>query len=139
MYLLDTDTLTHLHAGHERVVEKLRRASDDDVGTTIVTRIEILRARYDFVLKAADSEQLLRAQDWLHRSEELLSDWLVVPFDEASAAEFDRLRSDRRARTIGRADLLIASIVLAQRATLVTRNLKHFQRVVGLQTTNWVD
>jgi tRNA(fMet)-specific endonuclease VapC len=139
MYLLDTDTLTHLHAGHERVAENLQRVEDDEVGTTIVNRIEILRARYDFVLKAADGKQLLRAQEWLFRSEELLADVLILPFDDAAAAEFDRLRSDRRARSIGRADLLIASIALAQRATLVTRNLKHFQRVSGLRTVNWVD
>jgi tRNA(fMet)-specific endonuclease VapC len=40
---------------------------------------------------------------------------------------------------IGRADLLVASIALANRATLVTRNLRHFREVPGLSLENWVD
>ncbi len=28
MYLLDTDTLTHLHAGHPRVIARLRKVAD---------------------------------------------------------------------------------------------------------------
>jgi tRNA(fMet)-specific endonuclease VapC len=45
----------------------------------------------------------------------------------------------RRLRRIGRADLLIASISLAHRATLVTRNVRHFQQIPRLIVTNWVD
>jgi tRNA(fMet)-specific endonuclease VapC len=59
--------------------------------------------------------------------------------DEVAAVEFDRLRAARRWRNIGRADLLIASIALAHRATLVTRNVRHFQQIPGLTVTNWVD
>ena len=40
---------------------------------------------------------------------------------------------------MGRADLLIASIVLARQAILVTRNLRHFRQVPGLAIVNWVD
>jgi tRNA(fMet)-specific endonuclease VapC len=81
MHLLDSDTLSHLHSGHPRVLANVRAVDDADIGTTIVTKIEILRARYDFVLKAADGEQLLRAQRWLDASEERLSKLLVVGFD----------------------------------------------------------
>jgi tRNA(fMet)-specific endonuclease VapC len=42
-------------------------------------------------------------------------------------------------RKIGRADLLIASVTLANRATLVTRNTRHFKQVPGLRVENWVD
>ena len=42
-------------------------------------------------------------------------------------------------KKIGRADLLIASVALARRATLVSRNLKNFGLVPGLQVENWVD
>ena len=40
---------------------------------------------------------------------------------------------------IGRADLLIAAIVLTHRATLVSRNLKDFRQVPGLRVENWAD
>jgi tRNA(fMet)-specific endonuclease VapC len=139
MHLLDTDTLTHLHAGHPRVVAHLQTLNDPVVGTTIITRIEVLRGRFDFVLKAATGAELLRAQQLLVRSEELLSQLLVVPIDESAAIQFERLRATRGLKKMGRADLLVASIALAQHATLVTRNLRHFRQVPGLSLANWVD
>jgi tRNA(fMet)-specific endonuclease VapC len=139
MHLLDTDTLTYLHAGHPRVVERLRQLGDPDVGTTIITKIELLRGRFDFVLKAANGSELLRAQQLLVRTEELLAQILILPMDEAAAVQFDRLRAIKGLRKIGRADLLISSIALAHRATLVTRNVRHFEQVPGLSVTNWMD
>jgi tRNA(fMet)-specific endonuclease VapC len=139
MHLLDTDTLTYLYQGHPRVVERLRTVDDTLIGTTIITRIEILRGRFDFVLKAATGAELLRAQHLLDRSEELLAQLLVVPLDEGAALQFERLRGTKGLRKIGRADLLVASIALAQQATLVTRNLRHFRQIPGLSLANWVD
>jgi tRNA(fMet)-specific endonuclease VapC len=138
MHLLDTDTLTYLHAGHPRVVRRLRELDDPDVGTTIITKIELLRGRFEFLLNAASGPDLLRAQQWLVRTEELLAQILIVSMDEAATFEFDRLRAARRLRKIGRADLLIASIALAHRASLVTRNVRHFQQIPRLTVTNWV-
>jgi len=139
MHLLDTDTLTHLHAGHPRVMARLRDVSDPDVGTTIITKIELLRGRYDFLLKAATGDELLRAQRWLARTEELLAQVLIVPFDAPAATQFDHLRETTNLRKIGRADLLIASIALSHNAVLVTRNVAHFHQVPGLRVTDWVD
>jgi tRNA(fMet)-specific endonuclease VapC len=139
MYLLDTDTLTHLHAGHPRVLRRLTALDDPDVGTTIVTKIELLRGRFEFLLKAATGAELLRAQSWLARTEELLAQAVIVPFDEDVADYFDRLRVTKGLQKIGRADLLVASIALARRAILVTRNVEHFRQVPGLKLVNWVD
>ena len=139
MHLLDSDTLSHLHAGHPRVIAKIRAVGDPHVGTTIVTKIEILRARYAFVMKASTGEELIKAQHWLLRSEELLERLLIVPIDATAARQFDSLRVNKKLRKIGRADLLIASITLAAGATLVTRNLRHFQQVPNLRVVNWVD
>ena len=63
----------------------------------------------------------------------------VVSIEERVIAEFDRLRQNKKLKKIGRADLLIAAITLANRATLVTRNLKDFRNVAGLRLENWVD
>jgi tRNA(fMet)-specific endonuclease VapC len=105
VHLLDTDTLTYLHAGHPRVVQRLHTLDDPHVGITIITKIEILRGRYDSILKAATGPELLRAQDRLSRTESLLSRLLIIPFDEASAAQVDQLRQRRGRRQIGRADV----------------------------------
>ena len=73
MHLLDTDTLTHLHAGHPQVIAQLRAVDDPVVGTTIITKSELLRGRIDFLLKASTGAELLRAQQWFTRTEELLT------------------------------------------------------------------
>jgi tRNA(fMet)-specific endonuclease VapC len=140
MYVLDTDMMSHLHAGHPALVAKVAEHShDENVLTTLVTKIEILRARYEFLMKAADRRQLLRAQELLTESERLLNPWTILKVDEITADEFDRLRRIKKLKKIGRADLLIASIVLANRGTLVTRNLKDFKLIPNLKTENWID
>ena len=137
--MLDTDTLTHLHAGNSNVVDRLSSVVDEEVGISIVTKVEVLRGRIDYLLKAEAGESLLKAQELLFRTEALLSGLLIVPVDRAASIEFDRLRRVSNFRKIGRADLLIASITLANRATLVTRNLRHFKQIPGLKLENWVD
>jgi tRNA(fMet)-specific endonuclease VapC len=139
MYLLDSDTLSHLWAHHERVESRLRQVEDTDVGTTSVTKCEVLRTRCENLLKAEDPEQVLRAQRRLDRSERLLGELIVIRFDEAAVQQLEHLSQVRTLKRIGRADLLIASIALANDATLVTRNLKHFRQVPGLKVENWVD
>ncbi len=139
MYLFDTDTLTHLYGGQPNVVERLRTVDDPDVGITIITKVEVLRGRIDYVLKAETGVNLLKAQELLFRTEELLNQLLIVPISQAASEQFDRLRTTPKLRKIGRADLLIASIVLANRAILVTRNLRHFRQIPGIRVENWVD
>jgi tRNA(fMet)-specific endonuclease VapC len=73
------------------------------------------------------------------RSERDLSKFVILPIDAAVAGIFDRLRQDKKLRKIGRADLLIACIVLAHRGILVTRNVRHFRQIPGLRVQNWAD
>jgi tRNA(fMet)-specific endonuclease VapC len=138
MYLMDTDTLSALHKDNPRVIKNVAGA-DDKVATTVITRIEILRGRIDFVRKAATGDEVLRAQQWLNRSEELLAMIEIMPFDAAAAKLFDAMRNAPKLRKIGRADMLVASIALAQRATLVTKNVRDFQLIPRLKVENWMD
>ncbi|MCI0402462.1 MAG: type II toxin-antitoxin system VapC family toxin [Acidobacteria bacterium] len=140
MFVLDTDTLTLLATGHPRVLSRREQLPSEQIAITVVARIETLQGRFEFLLKAGSGEELLRAQDLLDRSTRMLADiQTVLPVTPAAAAEFDRLRQHKKLKKIGRSDLLIASIVLAHRAVCVTRNLKHFQQIPGLQVENWAD
>lgn len=138
MILLDTDTLSLLMHGHERLVQRVARQTET-MAITLVTRIEILQGRFASLLKAVDGERLLLAQHWLEENEASLSRVTCVPFDQSAATAFDRLRDKTSLRKIGRADLLIASIALSRQAILVTRNRKHFERIPGLRVENWAD
>jgi tRNA(fMet)-specific endonuclease VapC len=57
MILLDTDTLTLLFQGHADVQRRMKSA-EQDVATTIITRIEVLQGRFDAILKAEDANRL---------------------------------------------------------------------------------
>jgi tRNA(fMet)-specific endonuclease VapC len=140
MFLLDTDTLTLLFAGHPRVIQQRKVVPSSEIAIAIVTRIEVLRGRFDFLLKAANRDELLRAQTLLDMTLFMLeSIETTIPVDPAIAGEFDRLMRNKKLKKIGRADMLIASVALARRIPLVTRNMKHFQHVPGLNVLNWAD
>jgi tRNA(fMet)-specific endonuclease VapC len=136
--LLDTDSFSLHQVGHELFLSRFRVAIEDPA-ITIVTQVEALRGRHDALVKAEDGSRLLNAQQGLARTVKHLALFRVIPFDEAAAAEFDRLRQSKGMKKIGRGDLLIAAVTLANRATLVTRNLKDFRRVPGLRVENWAD
>lgn len=138
MILLDTDIVTLLTHGHPRLAERTLSAREK-VAISIVSRIEVLRGRWDFLLKAVNGQQLQRAQQLLDEAVESLNKYAVISINATAAAEFDRLRQERRLRKIGRAESLIACIALANRALLVSRNLQHFRLVPGLQVENWAD
>jgi tRNA(fMet)-specific endonuclease VapC len=139
MKILDTDTLTHFFLNHPRVVERMQRETDEVV-ITVISRIETLQGRFATLLKAADSAELQRGQQRLDEAERDLARLpRILPINAAAATEFDRLLGTKGLRRIGRADLLIASITLANKATLVTRNARDFRKVPGLQTENWAD
>lgn len=139
MHILDTDTLSHLQTGNAKIVERLAKLTDSEAGISIVTKAEILRGRIEFLLKAENAEYLLKAQKFLQRTEELLAQLLIISFNDEAAAKFDELRQNSKFRKIGRADLLIAGICLANNAVLITRNIKHFKQFPNLEVENWID
>ena len=137
MFVLDTDTLTLLLLGHKRVSESRARVTGE-VALTVVTQIEVLQGRFASLLTAEDGQHLLQAQQRLIESGRDLRKFVTLVVDAAASAEFDRLRQNRKLK-IGRADLPIAAITLANRATLVTRNQRDFRKVPGLRIENWAD
>ncbi len=138
MILLDTDIFTLLMSGHSGVRQRVELA-EDEVAITVITRIEVLQGRFDFLLKASDATQLQEAMARLAQSDSDLAGQHIVPMDALAAAEFARVRQNRKLKKIGRPDILIACIALANRALLVTRNLRHFKLVPNLLVENWAD
>jgi tRNA(fMet)-specific endonuclease VapC len=138
MLVLDTDTLTLLLRGHAEVSRRRSQATDDVV-VTVITRIEVLQGRFAAVLKAADRQQLQRAQDRLAETERQLASFDILLINAAAAGEFEHLLNIKGLRRIGRGDLLIASIARANKATLVTCNTRDFGKVPGLRIENWTE
>jgi len=71
----------------------------------------------------------------------ILSPFDVLAYDAIDCpAHYGRIRHDLEIRgvAIGGMDLMIAAHGVALGATVVTNNVSHFSRVVGLQVVNWL-
>ena len=65
----------------------------------------------------------------------------VVDFDTACAKEYGRLRQElaQQGSPIGDRDTMIAAMCLANRAMLVTDNVKDFERIPGFAYEVWAE
>ena len=63
----------------------------------------------------------------------------VVAFDESAASHYGDIRDhlEKRGNIIDSMDLLIAAHARSSSLTLITNNLREFQRVPGLRADNW--
>jgi tRNA(fMet)-specific endonuclease VapC len=70
----------------------------------------------------------------------LLAHLSVLPFDAEAARRYGEARAflERQGTPVGDADLRIAAIGLARGLTLITGNVRHFERVPGLAVENWL-
>ena len=92
---------------------------------------EVIAKRFG-VAKSGSQRNLLALEKFLAPLE-------VLPFDEAAMRHYGPLRSEleRSGQPIGALDTLIAAHALALGATLVTDNVREFERVPGLTVENW--
>lgn len=59
----------------------------------------------------------------------------LLAFSERAAVEFQRLR--RHHRRLGTFDPKIAAVVLVNNSTLLSRNLRDFNQIPGLDVQDW--
>ena len=139
MILFDTDTLTHFAFGNDNLRRRIDEAGDEPLAITVITRHEVYRGRTEALLKAANEEELRKAAERYRETEVLLSDFQVVGVEDNAIRHFGRLRKQKNLKKMGRPDMLIACIALANDALLVTRNTKDYRDIGGLRIENWVD
>jgi predicted nucleic acid-binding protein len=126
MIVLDTNVLSALmqQQPDARVVSWLDRQAAESVWISTITLFE---ARYGLALLASGR----RKKVLLERFEQFLEHDLenrVLAFDSQAATLAAQLAADRKARgrPVDIRDTFIAGIALARRATLATRNMRHF-------------
>jgi len=134
-FLLDTDHLTLYERGHPTFVARVDAQPLTAVGLSAVTVEEALRGRLAVVARARDGSSRVRSYGQLLGTVQLLTEFVLVPFDQASEVEFQQLLGQRL--RLGTQDLKIAAITLAHQLTLVTRNRQDFSRVPGLGLQDW--
>lgn len=140
MIVLDSDIVTLISYGQtDKLQQRIAAVQESEVlAVTIITGMEILRGRFDGILKAANEDELLKAMDRFQSSRRLLDSFRLLEVNEDAAQHFKQmLRAKKKPKR--RADMLMACIALAHDGLLVTRNVKDYKDVPGLRVENWAD
>jgi len=124
MVILDTDVLSGVMHAEGVVIDWLDRQPRTSIWTTAVTVLEI---RSGLISMPAGRRRTERETAFARALEEKLEQ-RVLPFDFVAAEEAAVLMDARRraGRVREFRDTMIAGMALAQRATLATRNVRHF-------------
>lgn len=139
MIILDTNVLSALMRTSPEavVVEWLDRQPADSVWLSSIT---VFEARFGLALlpKGRRRSRLERAFESV-LTEDLAN--RVLDFDSVAAATAAQLAADRQkaGRAVDLRDTLIAGIALARRATIATRNTRHFEGLDVPVVSPWDD
>lgn len=135
VYVLDTDTLTLFEEGHPAVLGRVETHSTSDLAITVLSVEEQLSGWYTRVRKAKTDTQPALAYSSLAKAVRFLSQLQILDFNEAAIRHCEQLRKAKI--KIGRMDLRIAAVALERNAILVSRNIRDFRKVPGLQIEDW--
>lgn len=131
MVCLETDFLIALIRKDKDALAKLEKtlAVGERITTTPLNASELFKGAY---LSEKVAENLIAITGILERLE-------LLEFSYNAAKYYGKIYSELKARgaLIGDIDILVASIVLANEGKLLTRNVKHYERVAGLELAEW--
>jgi tRNA(fMet)-specific endonuclease VapC len=135
LYVLDTDTLQLLQDANPAVVARVLAVAGDDLAIAVVTVEEQLSGWYTQLRHAKQPERLAWAYRRLAATVRFLSQIQIVDFDESAIQRCEQLKE--RKLKVRKMDLRIAATVLGRNATLVTRNVRDFEKIPGLRIEDW--
>lgn len=129
--MLDTNMCIYsLKAGGNEIAKRIKQHKVGNIGISSITLGEL----------AFGVEKSVKKEQNLHALNLMLQSLVIWPFGDSAAFEFGRLRAYLKTQgtPIGPYDIQIAAHAIALNATLVTNNVKEFQRVPGLKIENWI-
>jgi tRNA(fMet)-specific endonuclease VapC len=129
-YMLDTNIVIYVIKRRPiEVLETFNRHADQ-MCISSITFAELIHG----------AEKSGRPEHNLRQVEDFVSRLEVLEYGRKSAAHYGDIRADleRKGTVIGVNDLHIAGHARSAGMTLVTNNLREFERVAGLRVMNWV-
>ena len=130
-YLLDTNICIYIIKKKPlQVIQKLQSLDISDVAISSITLSEL---EYGVSKSASVEKNKIALTQFLAPIE-------TIDFDDKSAEIYGRIRAnlERRGTPIGPLDTLIGAQALSLGYTLVTNNIKEFERIPDIELENWI-
>lgn len=130
-YLLDTNIV--IYVIKNKPVSALK-TFNEHAGHMAISTITLAELLHGAEKSNAPARSLAVVEDFCSRLE-------ILPYGPKAAQHYGSIRSalEKRGQTIGVNDLHIAAHARSEGLTLVTNNLREFERVDALLLANWVD
>ena len=124
-YLIDSDILIYFLKGKQEVIEKLSQIPIDDLYISRINYTELIYGAYN----SSKINQNLKV------IEPFLNNFKVLEFTQVSSLIFakEKARLKKNGNIIADMDLMIASIAIENDCTLISNNIKYFDRVQNLE------
>ena len=130
-YLLDTNILIYIiKQKPPSVAKRFAQLKPEDIATSSIVISELMYG-------AAKSQYSTKSKQAIVQVVSMLT---VLPYDDRVADDYADIHAmlERQGSIIGAMDLLIAAHARSLSLTLVTNNLKEFERVPDLSVENWI-
>jgi len=130
-YMLDTNIVIYVI---KRKPASALHIFNQEAGHMAISSITLAELLHGAEKSNAPARSLAVVEDFVSRLE-------VLPYGPKAAQHYGNIRSalERRGQTIGVNDLHIAAHARSEGLTLVSNNLREFDRVEALQLCNWVE
>lgn len=130
-YLLDTNICIYIAKSRPpEVVQRFNQCKIGELGISLATYGELLYGAN----KSQQREQALSTIEQLSRI------LVIVPLQTDVGIQYGQIRAtlEKNGTPIGNNDLWIAAQALSLGVTLITNNMREFQRIPHLSLENWV-
>jgi tRNA(fMet)-specific endonuclease VapC len=129
LFLLDTNALVELRRKNPILIANLKRQSPAAICYSVISIGEIHKGIVQHPLEKA----VVMWDHWKC----LLAPFAPIDFTMEAAMTWGRLLHETRKQQVGPRDLLIAATAMAFGMTVVTHDLRQFNRIEGLQVEDW--
>ena len=129
-YMLDTNICIYVIKNRPAQLRQRFNQLADQLCVSVITLAELIYG----------AEKSARVQQNLEVVEQFRGRLEVLPFMERAANHYGQLWAelDRAGQRIGIHDMMIGSLARSEGLTVVTNNVREFQRMPGLRFENWL-
>ena len=124
-YLIDSDILIYFLKGKQEVVQRLSKIPINELYISRINYTELIYGAYNST----------KVNQNLKVIEPFLDSFEVLEFTKTSSLIFakEKARLKKSGNIIADMDLMIASIAIENDCTLISNNIKHFDRIQNLK------